>query len=316
MEENAVRVNELLLWLSARREGSWPQFRAAVEELCFADHDSDADGATSDEEGFPLHQQLRLLFECLAHAEFFESDSKYVWRVAPPILAAHSVPGCVRVVLCGARSPALRERVLRAGRKLGCEMLDSYGAPEVIRIVAPDIFVLSEAATQAGVYLQPDAPFAILSQLPPCDPPSRGHAQSEFPEGSGWRIRQFNVVALGWRTGDRQHAETAATGLFEFQLYNRWRYFLRWKGATFELPRAVALYVLLRRHGGLLRYDALHRRLTLPGSCRPPRLVERALVLCSGLPPVFEPATGRLTYVDVPVNIAQLTAGLLRQSLA
>ena len=32
---------ELLFWLSARKEGSWRQFRAAVEELHAADTNSD-----------------------------------------------------------------------------------------------------------------------------------------------------------------------------------------------------------------------------------------------------------------------------------
>ena len=28
-----MSANSLLLWMSARRQGSWPQFRAAVEQL-------------------------------------------------------------------------------------------------------------------------------------------------------------------------------------------------------------------------------------------------------------------------------------------
>jgi hypothetical protein len=186
----------------------------------------------------------------------------------------------------------------------------------VIRFIANDISALSEVASQAGIYFQPNATLAILSHIPPCDPPSRRYPQSEFPDGADWRIREFDSATFGWRITDRQRAQTVHTGLFEFQLYDRWSYFLRWAGGTFKLPRAVALYMFLSHHRGLLRNDTQTRTLSLPGSCRPPRLLERALVLCSGFPPSFDPATVRLTYADVPLEIAQFAAELLRQPLA
>ena len=310
-----MRPNELLFWLSARREGSWQQFRAAVEELHSTGSDSDEEGIATPSDGeFPLHQRLRLDLERLGHVEFFARSCEGGWRVAPPTLAAHPVSGGVRAVLCGARSPALRERALRFGDTVAGEALDYYGVPQVIRLIAPNLATLRQVATQVGVQFQADTPLAILSHLPPCDPPSRGSLQAEFPLGADWRIREFDVPSFRWRTTDRQHAQTARTGLFEFQLYDRWRYFLRWKSETFERPRAVALYALLRRRG-LLGYDSRTRMLSLPGSCQPPRLLERALVLCSGFPPSFDSTTERLTYRDIPSDIAHFTAELLRQGL-
>jgi len=99
-----MRANELLLWLSARREGSWAQFRAAVEELHSVENNFDEYGESqTDDSDFSVHQ-LRLNFECVAHAEFFERDSKYMWRIAPPVLAVHPTLGdfercCVGLVL-------------------------------------------------------------------------------------------------------------------------------------------------------------------------------------------------------------------------
>jgi hypothetical protein len=312
-----MRANELLLWLSARREGSWQQFRAAVEELHSSENDSDLNGdSQADDNEFPLHQQLRLNLECAAHAEFFDRDSKYMWRIAPPVLAAHPAPDGFRAVLCGARSPSLHERVLRVGQECGCETVVRRGVPEVIRLVASNIDALSNAAAQAHVYFQPDAPLAILSHIRPCNPPTRRSEQSVFPTGEGWRIREFDAVALRWRASDRQRATAVQAGVLEFSLYDDWRYFLRQSGRTFRLPRAVALYALLRHHRCLLRYDEQARSLNLPGTCRPPRLLERALVLCSGFPPSFDPATSSLTYADVPMDIACFAAELLRQPLA
>lgn len=313
-----MKPNELLLWLSARREGSWQQFRAVVEELHSIEDDSESDGSVIPGVGeFPLYQQLRLDIERLGHAEFFAHGCEKGWRVTPPTLAAHPVSGGIRAVLCGARSPALRERALQVGEKVDCkvEVLDSQEVPQVIRFVAPNLLAARQVATQVGAYFQADAPFAILSHLPPCDPPSRGSEQAEFPVGADWRIRNFDTVNLRWRTTDRNHAQSACTGLFEFQLYGSSRYFLRWKNGTFEMPRAVALYVLLRRRRGLLLYNEQAGTLSLPGSCRPPRLLERALVLCSGFPPSFDLTTTRLTYSDIPPDIAHFTTELLRQGV-
>ena len=308
-----MKAYELLLWLSARREGSWQQFRAAVEEL----HSDDGETVAEENDEFPLHQQLRLDLERLGHVEFFAHGCEKGWRVAPPTLATHSVPGGVRGILCGARSPALRERLLCAAEKLGCETRDFPGVPEVIRLAAADAPALTQAVSKAGVHLQPDAPLAILSHLPACDPPPRGCRQAEFPVGVDWDIHEFDDSNLVWRKTERGHAQTARVGVFRFLFrYQRPRYFLRWVRSTFELPRAIALYTLLRRsRRDLLRYDAPARTLRLPAICRPPQLLERALVICSGLPPVYDAATARLTYADVPMEIASFAAALLHQPL-
>jgi len=164
-----MKANELLLWLSAHREGSWQQFRAAVEELHSTEGDSESVGSGIPGEGdFPLYQQLRLNFERLGHAEFFAHGCEKGWRVAPPTLAAHPVSGGVRAVVCGARSPRLCERALKVDEKVECkiEVFNPYDVPQVIRFVAPNISVLQKVAVQVGAHFQADAPLAILSHLP------------------------------------------------------------------------------------------------------------------------------------------------------
>jgi hypothetical protein len=306
-----MKPNELLLWLSARQEGSWRQFRQAVEEL----HSIDGEADSENDGEFPLHQQLRLDLERLAHVEFFAADCEDGWRIAPPTLATHAVAGGVRGVLCGARSPSLRERVIRGSERFNAETIDSINVPDIIRIVAGDVLGLAELAARIGVRFQHDAPLAILSHLPPCDPPSRMRNPSEFPQGSDWTIHEFDTTTLAWRKVERHQAQAARFAMHRFLIhFQRPRYFLCWKGRTFEMPRAVALYVLLRRHRHeVLRYIRDAAALTVPAICRPPRLLERALVLCSGLPPVY--ANGQLTYSEVPPEVARLAAELLRQPL-
>lgn len=313
-EEFALRANELLLWFSARREGSWHQFRRAVDEL----HADEAETGAENADEFPLHQQLRLNFECLAHVEFRARGCEDGWRVAPPTLAAQATNDGVRSVLCGARSPALQERLVYAAKNLNCEVLSTEGVPDVFRFTSSDTAELADVAAQAGMMFQADAPLALLSHLPPCSAPSRDEAPYDFPVGADWIVHQFDAGALSWRKTDQRHVQTTKFGLIRFSTtFQRDRYFIRWKGITFKRPRAIATYVLLQRsRRRLLTYDSSVQTLTLPAICRPPRLLERALVLCSGLPPAYEPATSTLSYSDVPLDIARFAAELLRQRLA
>ena len=312
-----MKANELLLWLSARREGSWRQFRVAVEELCVAEDTEASAGEPAEEDEFPLHQQLRLNLERLAHVEFFARQCEDGWRVAPPTLAASYADGRWLGVLCGARSDALRERFAQAGAAVDFQVNQQAGAPDVLCVLAKEKHDLVRLAEQAKVRFQSDAPLAILSHLPATDPPSRRSPMAEFPQGADWKIHEFQAEQLRWSAIQRNEANARRTGLFKFTIhFQRPRYFIRLEGRTHELPRAIGFYAFLRRRKQVLRYDRAARTLTLPAVCRPPLLLERALVLCSGLAPAFDPRDSRLTYARVLEDIARFAAQLLRQDLA
>lgn len=313
-----MKANELLLWLSARREGSWRQFRVEVEELCLAEDAEASSGELPEEDDFPLHQYLRLNLERLAHVEFFACECEDGWRVAQPTLAVSWVDGGWLGILCGARSDGLQQRFAKAAEAVRLEVNEQNGVPDVVRVFAKEEHNLARLSEEAKIHFQSEAPLAMLSHLPATDPPSRGSRVTEFPQGADWKIHEFQAEQLGWRAVQRHEANARKTGLFKFTIhFQRPRYFIRWGGCTHELPRAIGLYALLRRHRKqVLRYDRTARTLRLPAICRPPILLERALVLCSGLPPVFNPRDSRLTYAQVPEDIAQLAAQLLRQNLA
>src|SRR4051794_22880806 len=89
-ERLAMSANSLLLWMSARRCGSWAQFRAAVEELHLR-VDVEAEGEADDSPdqfALPLYQTLRFNFQRVGHAEFFGGAGDGAeWRVTPPAVA-------------------------------------------------------------------------------------------------------------------------------------------------------------------------------------------------------------------------------------
>src|SRR4051794_4246048 len=111
-----MKANELLLWMSARREGAWQQFRTAVEQLHLSgarDEQTPAqDDANGDRwNGLPLHQDLRLNLERYGHVEFFDGAGVSAWRVTPPSLAATRYGDRWLAVLAGARTTQLMERI-------------------------------------------------------------------------------------------------------------------------------------------------------------------------------------------------------------
>lgn len=309
--------NELLLWLSARKQGSWVQFRSAVENLELAETADEAEQETA----LPLHQRVRLNLERLAHVEFDATGCEDGWRVVPPVLAIFEHDAGASGVLCGARTAKLVDRIsaVGTGNGLSFDRVSEPGCPDVIRVHAQKTDDLTEVANRAGVGCQTDCPTTLLSQLPPVDA-NKGWKREPLPvSGKEWDVKQFIVKGktMRWETVSVREANAPeAQGLFCFTRYQRPQYFLREGQECVRLPGAVAKYlVLARRRRRVLRYERPQRRLSMPAILRPPLLTERGLVLCSGFPPAVSVVHKRrmLTYRDIPEEVSGITAEILRQ---
>ena len=313
-----MSANSLLFWMSARREGTWQQFRAAVEELHLPE--SEIESEVEEREGrdgrYELHQDLRFNLQRLGHAEFFSGAGEMGWRVTPPCLAISQQSRGSLGVVTGARSRNLLGRLTStAGQFL--EVAEANACPDFLRIHAKNTGDLELIGRKTGLAVQRDAPAMILMNLPSVDDPAV-RQPDELPIGSDWRIEQCSVPELGWRPAVRADAERARWGVFRFSWRYRWHVFLCTNRSVFAVPGQVGKYLALRhmRRKKVLRYDPGALRLTVPISCRPPFLVERALILCSGsLPSVEAGAKGKalLHYANVPGDIADLASALLRQ---
>jgi hypothetical protein len=306
--------------MSARGQGSWSQFRAAVEELHIAERESAVleveDEEPAGRESLPIHQSLRLNLQRLAHAEFFAGADADDWRVTPPCLSFMRHGTRWLAVVTGARSDRLLGRLHSAAGPIEIETVLLEGCPDQIRLVARNATTFSEVAGSGGILLQRDAPVSILTSLPPVDHPSV-RRPDDLPFGGDWKIERFSTTTLGWKAATRNTALATAAGLFRFSLAYRSHVLLCLHGTAYQIPAQVGKYYVLRQgRRKILSYDAVNRRLSLPASCRPPFLVERALILCSGLLPSYErrqSAIGLLHYPDIPESVAKLAAALLRQ---
>lgn len=318
-----MSANSLLLWMSARCRGSWAQFRAAVEELHLgADPEVEGEGDnTPDQFALPLYQTLRFNLQRVGHAEFFAGAGEGAeWRVTPPAMAITRQPRGWHGIVVGARSLSLIVRLRSAAAGHGAEFrvlaLASY--PDQLLITAETRDTLAATAEAAGFFFQDDAPAALLTSLPPVDD-SRVRKQTDLPFGSDWRIDRFSPDDLVWRSATLGDARTASAGLFRFSLRHQRHVLFCRSGAALRVPGQVGKYLVLRRHRRqVLRYDTRDRTLSMPASCRPPFLIERALILCSGSPPSYVGGGlrgGSLLYTEIPGDIAAIAAALLRQEL-
>jgi len=312
-----MSANALLFWMSARREGSWQQFRNAVEALHVGESNDlgGEDDDAPDQFALSLYQAMRFNLQRLGHAEFFAGAGDAEWRVTPPSLAVtHHARGWLGI-LVGARSPALLQRLHAAVASASANMetlaLPEY--PDQILLAADNKGAVAAVAERAGLVLQGDAPAALLASLPPVDDPCvRGPAQ--LPFGAGWRIDRFSSENLAWRSATFENAASSSGGLFRFSLRHQRHVLFCSKGAAFRIPGQVGKYLVLRiRRRQVLHYDGQKGTLSVPASCRPPFLIERALIMCSGSPASYE--YGILHYPEVPENIAVIAVALLRQEL-
>jgi hypothetical protein len=309
--------NELLLWLSARKEGSWLQFRTAVDALELGE------GADAPEEdaSLPVHQRIRYNLERLGHVEFDAAGCEDGWRVVPPALAVSQYANEMTGVLCGARTPKLLERIERALSGLTLERVPAGDCPDVICVRGTDDERIARLAQEEGILCQFDTPTALLSSLPRIDSVADWKNEPLPAMGRDWDVKQFLIEkrSMKWRTVTIQEANApAASGLFQFTLFQKPRYFLREGDKTVTLPGAVGkYYILFRRKRNVLKYDRNEGCLSMPAIFRPPLLTERALILCSGFPPSLSMMHGRrrLTYRDVPEEVAGMVGEVLRQDL-
>lgn len=317
LEGLPVKANELLIWMSARREGSWAQFKGAIEELHLEATDNGT-GVLRDREDtgeFPIYQELRFNLQRLGHAEFNSHGSETDWQVAPPVLAAVQQANGWMGILCGARSLNLLTNFQNRMLGLSLPTLSGVASPDVIRVFAATSAPLEQIAADLGLLFQPHAPLALLLSVPTIDfkPAWIG---AELPSGRDWKTERFDPAKLGWKASTPQEARSNATALYRFTFRFQSDYYLCHRGSAFKVPGQIGKYIVLRRsRHRILNYNAQKRELCIPAICRPPLLMERALTLCSGIAPLYDSTTHMVSYCDVPFRVACLAAQLLKQNL-
>jgi hypothetical protein len=292
-------MNDLLLWLSARKFGSSQAMRAKLAEL-------EVPQATG---RMASHRLAEWNLSKLGHVEFGPAAADSGWRVAPPVLAAGEYRGPARAILCGARTPVLVKR-LSAAAGTSFRVRQQSSGPDVIEVACPNAPALAQLARQAEITVQWNASLAMLAAS--ASPKSAVLQRRPLPIG-GWVVARFSKSQLRWVESSQEEARSAVAGLFRFKAEYGTEYVLVEAGDAYASGAPEGKFRVLRERNRALSYDGAAQELLISSSCRPPLLVERALVLCSGHLPSYR--DGKLIYVQVERSIALAVAAVLGQRI-
>lgn len=326
-------ADDLLLWLSARERGSWYQFRNAVNRL----RDKPEEIIDEKEETAPERQEpdsasmlsphtlLHLNLSMLGHVEFYHEADRYVWRVVPPFLGITRSKEEMLAVLCGARWPGFVEDIMKSATEfagISIERCPLDDAPEALRISFKKRESIIEFAQRNRVSVQEKAALTLLTSIPSLKYPMLLKPNS-LPYGEGWSVEHFDTGALKWVPLPAGGQNQPPQGLNRYSAkYASRRYFLIKRNrrshniASYELSPRIGKYLILRsKKRSVVRYNSETSSIVLPAVCRPPLLIERALVLCSGLIPMLDRNRYELIYKDVPAEVARIACKLLEQEV-
>ncbi|MFC3326076.1 hypothetical protein [Mesorhizobium cantuariense] len=287
-------MNELLQWVSAVASGTDATFKRKAAELL-----------PSLRGGPAAHNRAMWAFGSLAHCEFGQAAGGG-WRVVPPVLAAGDPATSATAVLCGARSDALLERLASAaaGRMF---TLPQRGAPDLVRVETASAGEMISLAREVGIPVQWNAALAVLAAYRVPSPAS--FPETALPSG-GWKVSRFSRSRMDWTASTLAEAGCAQRGLFRFSSDYGTRHIVRHAGISRDAPPAVAKFWVLGRRQRAMRLDLSKGIASFPITVRPPGLIDRALVVCSGtLPSVAE---RHLVYSGVTAPVAAAVSAALR----
>ena len=244
----------------------------------------------------------------LGHVEFIDS---HVWRIVPPILAGLPENRPMSdAVLCGARTAGLLSRLKTVCDQHGAEMVASPTAdgPDLVRVHSPSCSVASEVAVATGLAFQRNSAFTLLA----CTPAIRKWPRTPCPMVSGRveTVLRFSRSKLRWVNSTLDEARESHGGFFRIERDWDWVSIIKMgsdKSAYIE-DRAGRLIVAAKLKAA--SWDAEQGTFAVPTQLLPPRLIARALAMCTGTPPSYDEVNRRACFSGVPVEVARLALSI------
>lgn len=320
----------LLYVLSARGEMSWPEFKKVYDYLHTIHVLPNELGETNIR--FSRSQAARAL-DSLGHCDLdFSKESQRIYA-APPVLARLPRTGIPQAVLAGARFPQTIPKLVEACKAANRRVkLIVDGQPggrglEPARVIIQADYAKDIAgfACKLGIKFEKEPPaWLTLNFSASVDEYERTLRWSVMRE-LNWLRKDFSFDSLSYaglqRQGDGVRLSRYANPVNNLPQYLIWK-----DGQCAEVDRDWGRYLALREAGvQVITYDPQRFLFAVPKSVPLPRLVARALTLCSGyLPRFIKAGGGTLTgsnwmglavYQDVPPQVAQLAATKLGQEM-
>jgi hypothetical protein len=322
--------DSLLNVISAKREISWAEYKKLYDNLYTAHILSKALGESN--VNFKRSQTARGL-DALGHCDFeFSKDVQSVFS-APPVLARLPETGLPKATLVGSRLPRtiirLKELAKKSrGRvrvKLDRQPDDYILAPLRVVLEADYVKDLSDFSESMGVKFENEpAAWSVINF---------SSSLSQYIATLSWSRRRdlnwprsdFSLNTLTYRRAQQQNGDLRLSRYVDptrnVDLYLLWN-----ADECAEVDRDWGRYAALQLAGiNIVQYDVGQFEFTIPSSVPLPKLIARALTLCSGLLPTVTLSTSERSsfssystsvYRGIPPTVAELAATKIGQALA
>jgi hypothetical protein len=313
--------DHLLYVLSAKTEMNWSTFKKTVDEIL-------QDSLSSTDNVRALRNRVLRLLDAFGFCDVsFEKTNGRVC-ICPATVVRLPIQGCSAIVI-GSRSPATVEQLdCIRGRCSAITMTvdsseDSSLLPSRIGIDCEDPTLLQEFADLAQIPLQSEPPSWTLSQFATDIRVYWNWLEWTDGPDLNWRSWEFNPEFCEFRERAGQEAPLRLIRYLS-PITNTFRYRL-WDGSRFaNVDLDWGRYCVLERSGfDVLFYDPSTHRFAVPRNAYLPRVLQRALGLCSGMSPLVygggdATASGRALdlFQLVPRKIAECVSGKLGQSIS
>jgi hypothetical protein len=321
MSDNCDR---LLYVLSARRDISWSVFKKAFDQLYILDKEG------IDDPAFYRSKTLQALSN-LGHTEFEFGQATARVYVLPPTLVYLPQAGLPTGVLAGCRSPALVAELEKYCSENRCRhsIADQPAAapftPRRIQINGDRVEDLEKLATDIGLAFTRTPPAWFLVNFSESIVKLLNGAVWKTGEELNWPKKEFDPSSLQFRA---EVTNPAGFRLLRFTDPKRETnlHMLRKGQEYLTINCDWGRYAVLQELGlNVLIYDERELLFAVPTSVPLPRLLARALALCSGSAPRWLPrlnfkgasleTRGFDLFRSVPPQIAERVADCVGQLL-
>jgi len=315
---------QLLYVVSAKQQMSWAEFKSAADTLLLGESTGTVDWP------YVRHRILRII-DCLGHCDFTFGDHGGTIYAAPPSLIRLPTGSKAVAILAGSRSPESFEKLVRRQEKHSSLIVDRedqkgrFGCtiPSRISVTGPTETEIARFAEEVSLPFEGTPPaWKFVHCGADLDSYLNGVIWTEGPE-LNWRRKDFDPEYCRFRD-DSTTTELLRLSRYSDPIRNISRFRL-WKHNSWaSVDPDWGRYAVLREHGfDVLFYDRKHHIMLIPSTAPLPRLLERALGLCSGLAPLFltsgKQSSTKRTYDAfkvVPQSIAELICERVGQELA
>jgi hypothetical protein len=311
--------DQLAYVLSAKNELSWGLFKSVFDSLIKASQDTVEDVPI-------LRYRILRLLDSLGHCDFLFDKGVGSIFVCPATVARLPLRECVGV-LTGARSPGTLAALDKISRKLGditisIEETDGTAfVPSRVTVRSHDIENLKFFCREAGLVIEAEPPCWKLATF--SADIDTYTTSLKWVEGHelNWKSWQFEPEYCEFRSA---RSESGASRLMRYldPVRNIFRYRL-WRETRYaNVDADWGRYIVLRESGfNVLFYDQMHHILAIPRNAYLPRLLQRAVGLCSGMMPfTYNVRSNDRKAMDlfqsVPPKVAEIISHKVGQSLS